>query len=344
MKAEHQLLLSVPLVNKTDEEQDNVKALLDERIDWCEVSGQLINHRLGGYFYYGLTGEQRWKLPSELYKMLKILIKAQEDIMRNRLEEFRIIQRALDENNIRYAALKGLIFVSDFYELGARRSSDLDIMVLEVDLKKLDSVLRSLGYIQSLLPNGELVEASKKDKLIQIMNYHDLVPYVKKVNSDLLRLDINFKFDSSKNLIDNEIYEYGTHVYNNNGYSVRGLPFYTHLLFLCIHFYREGTNSLRTSIRRDILLYKIIDIVNFIRAHKDEFDVDEFCRLIDRFKLGKKCYYTFSILNQFYQDPIFEQIMSFTQPEDLSFMNEIFIEGENRVVQRNSSFFDDPCS
>ncbi len=37
MKAEHQLLLSVPLVNKTDEEQDNVKALLDERIDWCEA-------------------------------------------------------------------------------------------------------------------------------------------------------------------------------------------------------------------------------------------------------------------------------------------------------------------
>lgn len=342
MKLEYQLLLSTLLINKTEEEQEKVTILLGSKVDWCEVSGQLINHRIGGYFYKGLTKKQREKLPKELKRMLELIVQIQENIMRKRLDEFTLISKALEEKNIRYAVLKGLVFVTDFYELGARRSNDIDIMVLEEDLKKLDPVLRSLGYIQSNLPNGELVEASKREKLIQIMNYHDLVPYMKKTrDNELIELDINFKFDSNENLIDNEIYEYGTQIYRKNGYSVRGLPFYTHLLFLCIHFFREGTNSIWTSGKRDVVLYKIADIINYIRAHKNELRVDEFCKLIEKLKLGKKCYYTFHIINQFYQDETFEQIMYNIQPKDLSYINEIYIEGENKVVQRNNPFFED---
>lgn len=67
------------------------------------------------------------------------------------------------------------------------------------------------------------------------MNYHDLVPYVKKTKMGILELDINFLFDGNKNLIDKNVYEMGTMVYKGR-YRITGLNPYTNLAFLCCHF------------------------------------------------------------------------------------------------------------
>lgn len=341
MKKEHELILLTVLVNKTSEEREKINELINSKLDWCEIAGQVINHRLGGYFYNGLTEEQRGRMPNEFRSVLKILVSVFEKTMKERLQEFTIVSKTLDDNGVRYAALKGLIFVTDFYGLGDRRSNDIDIMVLEDDLIKLDTALRSLGYIQSYLPNGQLIEASRKEKIIQRMNYHDLVPYVKKIDSGLVTIDVNFKFDTKDHDIDYEIYDYGLRTYSNNGYSVKGLPFYTHLLFLCIHFYREGTNTLWTSSKRDIVLYKIVDIMNYIRAHSNEFKIEDWCKLVKKFELEKKCYYTFAVLSRFYPDETFEHVKRLLEPKDLSFMNEITVEGENRIIYRNSDFVEE---
>lgn len=133
--------------------------------------------------------------------------------------------------------------------------------------------LRAMGYIQSNMSNGEMVEATKKEKIIQRMNYHDLVPYVKKTKMGILELDINFLFDGNKNLIDKNVYEMGTMVYKGR-YRITGLNPYTNLAFLCCHFYREATDTIWTEGKRDVTLYKIVDMMNFIRFYREQINYD----------------------------------------------------------------------
>ena len=227
------------------------------------------------------------------------------------------------------------------YSLGTRRSNDIDLLVPESNLKKLDEVLRKLGYVQSLLPNGKIIEATKKEKLIQQLNYHDLVPYVKEENGEIIEIDINFLFDTKDNEITQEIFDIGLATYNYNDYFVYGLPFETNLAFLCIHFFREGTNSLWTDGKRDVVLYKLVDIMNVIRKNKAVFDVYKWSELVRKLGIHHKCYYTFFMLSQFYpEDSLIANLVNILEPDDKSFLYEVIVEGENRVVHRTESFYD----
>lgn len=161
---------------------------------------------------------------------LELLVRAQKEQFEENLEEICKVNDALEEAKIKFAVLKGAFFGCEMYEKGTRRSNDIDLLVYEDDLGKLDTCLRAMGYIQSNMSNGEMVEATKKEKIIQRMNYHDLVPYVKKTKMGILELDINFLFDGNKNLIDKNVYEMGTMVYKGR-YRITGLNPYTNLNF-----------------------------------------------------------------------------------------------------------------
>ena len=340
MDKEKRLILSVVLKNKTNEEIEEIDKLLDEKLDWCFISGQLMNHRLLGYFYEGLTSKQKEKMPKELRRTTRLLMSKQEETMRKNYEMYRLISDGFEKENIRYCALKGLMFCSDFYELKERRSNDLDIMLLEEDLSKADKIFRDLGFIQSFMKDGEMKEATRKEKICQRLKFHDLVPYVKEIDDSIMKRDINFRFDSVNNDIDKVVFDRGICNYKNNDLEVKGLPFDTNLIFLCIHFDREGRNTIWTKGKRDLLLYKIVDVINFIRVHYCDFDVNEWVRLVKELNVEEKCYYTFYALNQFYKDNKIEQVLELLAPEDDSFLNEVYVEGEDRYIERNQSFLD----
>lgn len=221
--------------NKSEKEIREIDKILDSNLDWIEIAGIALNHRLGGYIYKGLNTSQQKKMPKEVVKALELLVRAQKEQFEENLEEICKVNDALEEAKIKFAVLKGAFFGCEMYEKGTRRSNDIDLLVYEDDLGKLDTCLRAMGYIQSNMSNGEMVEATKKEKIIQRMNYHDLVPYVKKTKMGILELDINFLFDGNKNLIDKNVYEMGTMVYKGR-YRITGLNPYTNLAFLCCHF------------------------------------------------------------------------------------------------------------
>lgn len=159
------------------------------------------------------------------------------------------------------------------------------------------------------MSNGEMVEATKKEKIIQRMNYHDLVPYVKKTKMGILELDINFLFDGNKNLIDKNVYEMGTMVYKGR-YRITGLNPYTNLAFLCCHFYREATDTIWTEGKRDVTLYKIVDMMNFIRFYREQINYDIMIEVLKKLNIEKKAYFTFKIMTEFYEYEFLSEMLS----------------------------------
>ncbi len=309
MKMEHKLILKSVLLNKNEEEIAEISTFLNKELNWVEIAGILFNHRLGGYFYKGLTVEQRWKIPNELRKTLELLIDSQKRHQEDAIHELCDINNVLVESRINFAALKGAFFGCEMYEVGSRRSNDIDLLVYEKDLDILDTCLRNKGYIQSNMPDGEMVEATKKEKIIQRMNYHDLVPYVKETENGVLELDINFLFDSKDNMIDEIVYKMGTKCYEG-AYKIVGLNYYTNLAFLCVHFYREATNTIWTEGKRDVVLYKIVDIMNYIRFYDINIDRSKIVDIFNELNISEKAYFTFKVISEFFEDSFISDMLA----------------------------------
>lgn len=302
MKKEYELILLACAIGKSKSEMTGIDMILEKNIDWVEVAGILMNHRLGGYFYSGLSKEQKFKMPKELRRNFKMLVDGQitkQEMLNDYIIE---LNNVLGDTNIRYTGLKGIIYGACLYEKGTRRSNDIDLLVHEDDLAELDKAMRNIGYIQSNMPNGQLVEATKKEKLIQRMNYHDLVPYMQMSDKGLIEVDVNFLFDGKDNLIDNKVFERGTRVYRGTQYDFRGLEFDTNLAFLISHFYREAIGELWVNNKRNLVLYKIVDIVNYIRRFGQEIDINSFVELLEDLNLVEKALYTFLTIEKFYGD------------------------------------------
>lgn len=343
MKKEYDLVLLAVLKNRTPQDENKLSEILDTEIQWDIVIGQLLHHRLVGYFLSGLNEEQKNKIFKETRIALELLVEAQKKQTLETLELVNPILEVLDKEGIKYAGLKGLVFNAGLYSPGDRRSNDTDLLILEEDLDKLDSVLRENNYIQTLMSNGEYKEATRKEKLIQRMNYHDLVPYVKLFDKEFVsehEFDINFHFDSKDNNITKEVLEYGLEVYENEYYKIKGLPWETNLAHLCVHFYREGTNSIWTSEKRDVVLYKLVDIINLIRSNKSEEKMKMWPELMIKLNLQKAGYYTMHVLSQFYNDKTIEYFKTELKPEDISYITEITVEGANKVELRKELFYE----
>ncbi len=307
IKKEYELILKAVLINKKKSEKKAIDVLLEKKLDWIEIAGQLYNHRLSGYFLLGISEEQQKRIPDELRKALYLTIDIQRQITLRNIETINSISNILNSRNIRYSLLKGCWFDCYLYIPGCRRSNDMDILVYEEDLDVLDKELRKLGYIQSFNMQLPLVEASRKEKVIQRLYHHDLVPYVKCSQDRVDVLDINFLFDEKSNPIEKKVF---MQYINCDTKNKKELVQYANLCFLCTHFYREAQNEIWTKDKRDLRLYKVVDIINTLRYYGENFDVGEFINVVDDLNIRKKCQFTFCVLSSLCDEQIIRRITS----------------------------------
>ena len=108
---------------------------------------------------------------------------------------------------------------------------------------------------------------------------------------------------------DKNVYEMGTMVYKGR-YRITGLNPYTNLAFLCCHFYREATDTIWTEGKRDVTLYKIVDMMNFIRFYREQINYDIMIEVLKKLNIEKKAYFTFKIMTEFYEYEFLSEMLS----------------------------------
>ena len=335
MEKEIRIILLGCLCSRTVVEEQQLDNLLTEKIDWIWIVGQLLRHRLDVYFYVNTIEKKQLFVHRHINKTLKVLSDSYKDINSVNLNSIVKLFDELSNQDICFAGLKGVVYNTTIYSLRMRRSNDIDVLVAEKDLKKFDIVMRQLGFIQSLT-QGE-TEATKKEKLIQLMNYHDLVPYYKIDGKNRIKVDVNFQFDSKENEITEEVLNFGVCSYEKHGFAVQGLRWETHLMHLCVHFYREATNSLWTDNLADVDMYKIIDLENSFRNYSHE-QLLGWIEHIHRFSVERQCYYALYYLNCFFPNDNYSELMSLLGVGDTSFITEIYENKTHSMMSRSESF------
>ena len=339
MRKENEVIMLGCIMNKTVKNSERLHELINTPLDWAYIAGQLIHHRLLGYFFIGVEKLDRYVM-AEFYRSAKLLCRAQRVIALERYELLKPIVKEMEAQGIQYACLKGLVFGVTIYPYEARRSNDCDFLVLESDLAKVDLILRNAGFIQSA-DKGE-TEATKKQKFIQRLNYHDLVPYYKKIGSELtdyIKIDINFHIDSKENDITAKTFAYGTEMIEKDEYKIRALKAPAHFMQLCLHFFREATNSLWTSQKRDLLLYKVVDIYNTYNT-MSKSDRKESIKISLELNTSKALYFTLYYINKFYPDSDANMYLEEVQQYDLEEISKIYVTGENIYVDREQELLE----
>lgn len=336
---EEKIVLLGSVQRRTDVENEELIKLMEEKNDWGWIVGALLRHRLNGYFMIGMKDMIKNKIPKKTIKAFKMLcnIYEQSNIINLKLSED-LFQR-LNNEKIPCAGLKGIIHNTSIYCLNMRISNDIDVLLCEKEYKKFDKVMKSMGFYQSA--DGGKTEASRKEKLIQVMNYHDLLPYYKKCDHWFMKqieIDVNIHFDCKENDITEAILEEGITEYSANGYSTQGLIWPLHCLHLCSHYYREATNSIWYEDNRDIELYKIVDIENTFRVNNENV-FEQMIKIAKKYNLINSMYYTLFYLNELYPNNRYKKILQGFDGIDINEIGKIrFPSGEKIDVQKD--FFD----
>lgn len=177
------------------------------------------------------------------------------------------LSQVLTQFDKKYAALKGAVLCRN-YPLGCRTSNDVDILVSSDDVSGLGNILAENGFVQGYVRDGVFYKASRKEIITSKMMRGETVPYVKEVNKPLLKyfeLDLNFSLDyksGSDNVREMLLHTESVRIQNKKILTLQPLFFFIHL---CCHLYKEMTTLPWIKMKKDMTMYKFLDIAEFLR-------------------------------------------------------------------------------
>ena len=162
-----------------------------------------------------------------------------------------------------YAMLKGAYLCGKYPE-GCRTSNDVDLLVPPEFLSEIGEALLRDGYRQGAVQNGVFIPAKREEIIRSRMMRGETVPYIKEVNLPYLRyfeVDINFSMDYKNGKLElvRELVERAVTA-ETGGMEIRTLACDDFFLHLCAHLYKEATTYPWIRMKRDMTLYKYIDL------------------------------------------------------------------------------------
>lgn len=344
MKNENLLVLELCKFVRPDKAK--IEGLMGQAIHWPYVLGQLLFHRMGGVAYYTL---RQCGLLGRVNREVRNSLKTAYDSGVTKSES---LKAAMDEltgilQDVEYALLKGAYLVSQ-YPAGLRTSNDLDILINQKDISKLEGLLKAAGFAQGNIRNGAFIPASRAEILSSRMNRGETVPFIKRMDlpgMEFLELDINFSLDFKARqetdavaaLLKNTkpLIETG----NGNLLTLSPADF---LIHLCCHLYKEAVVYAWVEMERDLSLYKFADIYLLLNAWTDPALYAELTARVQRYGLKRECYYALLRTKELFviESPALDKLLIDICPASTVYLTEIIRPDQNKTYRYEGAFTD----
>lgn len=257
-----------------DANASEIKALIEDGCFTDRVLGMLLSNRVAPIAYgtlidLGLIDCLSREYRNTLRDAALIAKKRTNDFTKCISE----VSDALSSVNCRYAMLKGA-YLAEIYPKGYRTSNDIDILVAPDDVSKISASLKNAGFSQGYIKNGNFVPATRQQIIESKMTRGETVPFIKRMElpfTDYLEVDINFSLDykNSNDTLLNQMLQRSITVKTDTS-EIQTLDKYDFLLHLCSHLYKEATTLPWIRMRRDMTLYKYVDIYYLLHSFSDK--------------------------------------------------------------------------
>ncbi len=254
---------------------------IETAVDWYGIFGFTQLHKIGGYFFRRLT-ESGASIPLSVKKQYLQLLYNQTKRNEAMGKYAAEIGNALEREKIDYVFLKGNVLshtnflsrrgvcgeVVPFYRKGERISNDIDLLVEPKEIGKVETILRSLGFIQGYYDdcNMSVRSLSRREVLERRMNRGETVPFQLQTDNAYLphaEIDINFSLDhlpSGRNALLSRMLGNSILYAAENGGALRSLEEVDFLIQLLLHQYKEMRVYSMVMRGKDLELYKLLDI------------------------------------------------------------------------------------
>lgn len=320
-------------------QQERVREILADNVDWKEILFQGVTHRILNLVYFqvkslGLLDT----IEQEIRKLMEINYKAIGLKNRIYLDALKDISDAFRENGIKAVILKGILLAPVVYPaIETRYFNDIDFLVKKQDISKLTQVLNTLGFIQGDYDEqtGKIAEATRKQKMFHQMTTHELQEFVKVANHpfvQLIQVDVNHNILWVGNCpyeVDNELLiDRAVQTTINGNIQAYRLDCEDFIVQLCCHLYREATILHWIKDLKDLKIYKFADIVIYLEKYKNLMNWGKFLSYVKENKLEKIIYYVFHYVNLMYGDVVPHDVMQEIGIENKKFLDEYGIEGD----------------
>lgn len=351
MKKELQNLV-LKILNFLDIDKEYIKENVDMLVDDEYFLNFVRENRIEGIMYKVL-GDLRL-LDSIPVKLRDMLIQAYEMNCAHNKDMIVVLKDlcySLEKSEYHYALLKGAYLIPLKYEPGIRKSNDIDILVSQKSIDYIEKSLIENNFVQKIFnqQKGQLVEATRREKLFVRMNYGELVPFYKKYDLSYIKeacVDINISLDykakDSEEIVEKILANREKYSFDGTSelYTLSNVDF---ILHLCSHLYKEAIIYDWVKEERDSLLYKYCDIYVYL----EKKDKDFYDQLLERTKycgLNKECYYTFynsmQLFSDLYNNDFLRKFVDRIRPENTEFLKQIYWPMENKLYEYKLDFID----
>jgi hypothetical protein len=323
------LLLSDPGLDADGGER--LREALASEMDWYRVFGLLAAHRTAGIAWanvreYAIDTRQRMRAGYFL-KGLEIMFRGQHHMAQEQLRYTRELMRGLEERGIRSALLKGAAVATMAYrDPGMRQFNDNDILVDRSMIPKVGVALNELGYTQGSwdYATGSVRPATRKEAVFLAVTSHQTYSYMRPTPDsgwlDAHRLDVHLSIDlMTANRTDDAI-----DALLAARVTVGDPPIWTidpvdMLIFCCIHFYKEAIYIGEVRRLKDLVLYKLTDLLGLLRIAGDG--------LVDRARCLNQetaVYFALHHIDVLYPGRVEARLLETLRPSSLDYLDLIF--------------------
>ncbi len=306
--------------------------------DWYSLFGFICSNKIAGYFY-NQCKKMNIEMPSlieNLFHQIYLNQKARNNLLRKFIYK---ISYELEKSHIVHAFLKGSILSNCalqqnkvLYQIGERTSNDIDILIHEKDITKLENILRKLHFSQGYydLKKNKIILFDRKEIIARRMNRGETAPWILKISNyvvPFVEIDINFSLDStaitSTNLTNIMLSQTVCYKSKKN-YYIRSLEKYHFIIQLILHAYKELTLVFMVKKNKDIQLYKFLDLYLLLSK---EIDLLKLLQMSRKYSIEYEVYTIFKILYEIFDLPSF---LNFTYNFPFNNKNYILNEYESK--------------
>lgn len=342
--SEHELIIE--LCKFVDADKDKLEHLMERNLQWPYILGQLLYHRMGGAAYLslnksGLLG----KVNREFRNTLKTVYDSNVVKAQSMYQALGVVADVIQNLECPYALLKGAYLLS-VYPIGLRTSNDVDVLISQEDISKLEVLLKAAGFVQGNVRNGRFTPASRKEIINSRINRGETVPYIKTINlpqMEFLEIDINFSLDFSARKNNFKVVQMLKNssplIQTTNG-CLCTLDNPDFLIHLCCHLYKEASIYAYLVLGRDLSLYKFADIYLLLYQWSNTEVFTVLSERIHAYGLQRECYYAFLRTKELFgiESKGLNALISAIKPQNVEYLKEIFRPEQNKVFQYDEPF------
>jgi hypothetical protein len=270
-------------------------------VDWDNLLAALSRHRVATLAYATLSHEDRLdQCPLAFQKALRNTHYVRSLGLVAKFDQLKRVVSHLQAGGVDFLVLKGPVVAHTVYpDPYLRDFSDLDLLVRAGDEDRMDDALYEFGYAKQDYPGPPM------PKLIpQVINtVHTLYVHA----GDGLPVEVHCDdvlFDGLVPRGLDDMWRRAVTVTMENC-QFQALSFEDHLLHLCAHLHHHRFDQ----------LYRVADLLFYLRDHSGEIDWDAFLRSVRLEEAQVPVYYSFLLVGQLYGVSAPAPVMAALKPD-----------------------------